>query len=147
MPKQMQFIKNLSSLHPVGDDSEKFLRRLGQGELVLVDAKRPRNLQFHRKFFAMLNLIYDQQDYYKSTDALLAVCKIATDHVDFVATKYGRVAIPKSISFAEMSEDSFAEFYDRACNWVILEVIPGLRRQDLDSEVEAELLAFGAPEG
>ena len=148
MPKQLQFVKNLSSLHPVGDDSEKFLRRLGQGELVLVDARKPRNSAHHRKFFAMLNLVLQTQDHYNSMDVLLGVCKLAIDHADVVETKsMGILKLPKSISFAALSQSEFEDIYDRSCNWVCTEVIPGLQRFDLDERVEAELLAFGAPEG
>mgnify|MGYP001576487379 CR=1 FL=1 len=135
-------VKKLSALHPFDEFGEAAMRNIGQGEIVSVEVKRPRNLRFHRKFFAMLSIILSNQDYYKSTDDLLDVCKLRVGHCRTLQTKLGQVQIPKSISFAAMDDVAFADFYDRACDWVCSEVIPGLKRKDLDQEVEAQLLAF-----
>jgi hypothetical protein len=95
----------------------------------------------------MLQIVLENQDFYKSVDDLLDVCKLRVGHCRTVATKTGDLKIPESISFAALDQDGFNAFYDRACAWVVTEVIPGLQRKHLDAEVEAKLLAFGAPEG
>jgi hypothetical protein len=123
------------------------LRKFGLGEIISVEVKRPRNLMFHRKFFAMLHIILQNQEYYKSIDDLVDVCKLRTGHCRTIATKEGDVQVPSSISFAAMDDTNFADFYDRACNWVVTEVIPGLQRHHLDAEVEESLQNFGQPEG
>lgn len=140
-------VKKLSGLHPVNESGEAVIRRFGLGEIVSVDVKRPRNVLFHRKFFAMLQIILQNQDHYKSIDDLLEVCKLRTGHCHTVDTKFGEVKITDSISFAKMDDSEFADFYDRACKWVVDEVIPGLDRQGLDDEVRLQLQDFGAPEG
>ena len=136
-------VKKLKALYPVDEAGEAILRTLAQGELVTLELKRPRNLQFHQKFFAMLSIILANQDYYKSIDDLLDVCKLAVGHCRTIRTKQGDVKIPMSISFAALDDSSFADFYDRVIVWVCTEVIPGLKRGDLDEAVEAELLRFG----
>ena len=140
-------VKNLGVLRPVDEAGEEILRHVGQGEIVAVEMKRPRNVAHHRKFFAMLSIVLENQSYYKSVEDILDVCKIRIGHVRTVQTKDGEVKIPESISFASMDQDAFNGFYNRACGWVVTEVIPGLQRKHLDAEVEAKLLAFGAPEG
>lgn len=140
-------VKKLSGLYPVDESGEAVIRKFGLGEIVSIDVTRPRNVAFHRKFFAMLHIILQNQDHYKSMDALLTVCKLATGHYYTVETKSGLVKIPDSISFAGMDETKFADFYDRACTWVVEEVIPGLDRQGLNDEVRMKLQDFGAPEG
>lgn len=135
--------KNLGKLQPIDEAGEAVLKKLGQGEIVSVELIRPRNVQHHRKFFALLQIILENQDFYKSIDDLLDVCKLRIGHVRTVQTKDGTVSIPESISFAAMDQDAFNAFYDRACNWVITEVIPGLAKKDLDAEVEEQLRAFG----
>lgn len=138
------FVKSLQSLHPADDEARTLLRTIGQGEMLSVEIHRPRNVKFHRKFFAMLKIVLDNQDYYKSMDDLLDVCKLSIGHYRTVlASKHGLVKIPSSISFAAMDQPAFEAFYDNAVAWVASDVIPGLRRQDLDAEVEAELLGFG----
>ena len=140
-------VKRLSGLHPVDEAGEAVMRRWGLGEIVSVEVTRPRNVAFHRKYFAMLNLVLQNQEHYQSVEDLLTVAKLRTGHCHTVETKHGLVQIPDSISFAAMDEDSFANFYDRACAWVCEEVVPGLLRHDLDEEVAEQLQQFGTPEG
>lgn len=140
-------VKNLGALRPVDEAGEEILRHVGQGEIVGVELNRPRNVRHHRKLFAMLSLVLENQSYYKSVEDILDVCKLRIGHCRTVRTKQGDVKIPESISFAAIDQDAFNDFYNRACGWIVTEVIPGLQRRDLDAEVEAKLLAFGAPEG
>ena len=140
-------VKRLNGLQPIDEVGEAAMRKLHLNDVVNVEIKRSRNLAFHRKFFAMLQIILQNQDHYKSMDDLLDVCKLRTGHCRTVQTRQGEVRLPKSISFATMDDTEFADFYDRACAWVVTEVIPGLERQALDEEVAARLQDFGRPEG
>ena len=140
---RMIAVKRLRGLYPTDEQGEAVLRNIGQGEIVSIEVKRPRNLAFHRKFFALLQLILENQSHYKSVDDLLDVCKIRTGHCKTVATRDGDLKIPLSISFAKMDDAEFADFYERAVAWVVEEVIPGLDRGHLDEEVRAALLEFG----
>ena len=135
-------VKKLKALYPADEAGEAVLRTLAQGELVTLELKRPRNLAFHRKFFAMLQIILQNQDHYKSVDDLLDVCKLRIGHSRKIQTTHGIVEVPASISFSALDDTGFQDFYDRACQWVITEVIPGLKRHDLDEAVEVELLEF-----
>ena len=137
-------VKRLNALYPIDETSEAAVRKFGLGEIVSVEVKRPRNVAFHRKFFAMLQIILQNQDAYKSIDDLLDVCKLRIGHFRTINTKNGEVQIPDSISFAAMDDTAFGDFYDRACNWVVTEVIPGLQRTHLDEQVALELMEFGS---
>ena len=139
--------RKLTGLFPVDETGEVVIRKFTPGEVVSIDVKRPRNVAFHRKFFAMLQIILQNQDAFKSIDDLLELTKLRTGHCHTVLTKAGEVKITDSISFAAMDDTEFANFYDRACAWVINEVVPGLDRHDLDEEVRNQLLDFGTPEG
>lgn len=140
-------VKRLGGLQPMDEAGEAALRKVGLGEVVTAEVKRPRNARFHRNFFAMLQIILANQEHYQSLEDLLDVCKLRTGHCRTIQTKQGEVKIPKSISFAAMDDTEFSEFYDPACYWVVTEVIPGLERKHLDEEVASRLLEFGRPEG
>ena len=140
-------VRKLSGLFPVDESGAAVIRKFDLGEVVSIDVKRPRNVAFHRKFFALLHVVFENQEAYKSIDDLLEIAKLRTGHCHTVATKYGEVKITDSISFAKMDESAFGDFYDRACKWVCDEVIPGLDRQGLDDEVRAQLQGFGGAEG
>ena len=137
-------VKRLGALRPTDDSGVEAMRKIGDGELVKVTWTRPRNIRFHNKFFGMLGIVLKNQEHYKSMKELLGVCKLGIGHVHVVQTPQGEVRWPASISFANMGETEFSAFYDRAVDWVLREVIPGLQRQHLDAEVEAELIGFSA---
>jgi hypothetical protein len=62
----------------------------------------------------------------------------AAGHVDFVPhPETGElIAVPKSISFANMDQPAFDEFYERAVSGVIAYVCPHMTRVGLDEAIE-----------
>lgn len=131
--------RRMGGLYPVDDAAKEVIQKLGHGEIMAVEIKRPRHLAHHRRFFAMLQIVFQNQGFYKSLDDLLDVCKLSIGHYRTVRTREGDVKIPMSISFAALDQDSFEDFYSRACDWVVQDVIPGLARHDLDEEVRIHL--------
>lgn len=130
------------ALDPIDDCGRDVLAKFGAGTVLKAEITKPRNIKFHRKYFAMLNLIFQNQDHYKSLDDLLDVCKLRIGHVRTIETRHGIERVPASISFAKMDDIAFEDIYERTFQWAVTEVIPGLQRQDLDSEVEDELREF-----
>ena len=136
------FVKRLGAFRPTDDEGIEAVWKIPDETLVRVTWTRPRNIRFHCKLFAMLKIILTNQEHYQTTAELLNVCKLRIGHVDIVQTPQGEERWPKSISFASMDETEFSVFYDRAVDWVLSEVIPGLQRQHLDGEVEAAVIGF-----
>jgi hypothetical protein len=136
------YIKTLSGFRPVNEAAEKFAHKISMGTTVELKGSRPRNLQHHKKFFKMLDIVFENQTHYKSVEELLGICKLAIGHCDVVQTPRGPQRLPKSISFASMNQSQFEDFYDRSVQWVTTDVIAGLARKDLDAEVEQALLRF-----
>lgn len=136
--------KTLNALAPVDDMGRDALAKIPLGKQVMVSVKRARNPYHHRKLFAMLGIVLANQEHYKDTDQLLAACKLATGHCDMVKTRHGMVGLPKSIAFHAMDQIAFSDFYDKAVQWVVEEVIPGLSARDLNAEVEDQLKRFSA---
>ena len=46
------------------------------------------------------------------------------------------IEIPLSISFAKMDQTEFESFYERAMDFLIAEVLPGIDSADLEREVQ-----------
>lgn len=135
-------VNRLGVLAPCDEQGRDAIAKIGHGKQVLVTVKKSRNPYHHRKLFAMLNIVLQNQDYYKDTEQLLGACKLATGHVDLINTKHGVVGLPKSISFHSMDQLAFNAFYDRAVQWVVEDVIPGLSARDLDEAVAEALGRF-----
>ncbi len=134
--KQYFFRRSLGSLRPDDTEAEEMVRGIHMNEVVAVVVRRPRNVGHHRKFFALLKKVFENQELYKSEQALLAAIKIATGHcVPLQLTDGQKAFIPSSISFASMDQAEFEKFWERVVTLVVTKIIPGLRREDLEAEI------------
>lgn len=135
--------KHFQSLRPIDEAGEEVLRHLKTGDLVKVDVKRPRNVKFFRMFWVMMTLVHrnlsdELADEYPTVETLVAAFKISTGHRDVVALPTGqKVYIPKSISWAKMTEDEFSQFYDRCADIIAKHYLPGVTSDNLKAEVES----------
>jgi hypothetical protein len=130
------FRKTLSGLKPADEGAEEALRKVPLDKVVAVKIKRPRNLGHHRKFFALLKIVYENQEVYASEQALLAAIKIATGHCTPIQLVSGQKAfIPSSISFAAMDQAEFEAFWEKVVTLVCTKIIPNLNREDLEAEI------------
>jgi len=125
-----------NKLEPVDDAGRDALARVSLGTVVRVEMKRPRNLGHHRKFWALVSLIYQNQTHYKSPEALCDVIKVLAGYAVVTRGKGGReIHIPKSISFASMDQTEFEQFWERVVTVVCEQIIPGLDRKELETEL------------
>ena len=122
-------------LVPTDDAGDAFFAKLGTRDLIRCQVTKPRNLAFHRKFFALVNLVVQNTDY-DTVDQFLHVLKVRMGHCDFVPNGKGTLAaVPRSISFAKMDNDEFAKFYNHAIDIILKYFMTGADRHDLEMEV------------
>lgn len=112
------------------DDFDK-LNELAIGEEVNAKITKPRNLRFHRKFFALLAIVEDNlpehlEKLYHNKEMMLTELKIELGYYKIHTTFDGRsFQIPLSIAFDKMDELEFRKFYNRAVNAVVKIFLPG----------------------
>ena len=115
------------------------MRKLGQGEVVMIEMKRPRNVKHHRMFWALMSLVWENMDSarYPTVDDLVSAIKIATGHRTRIELPNGEIGfIPGSIAFHKMDQAAFSDFYDRVCDLIAKHFLPGVSSADLKREVE-----------
>ena len=117
--------------------------RLRIGDNVLCTIKRPRNYDFHKKYFALLRLtvanlphLIQQQMQIFTEEDLLDCLKI--DLGLFTTRWHGGRQIVKtgSISFAKMDNTEFERFFSRSVDAILRIYLRGTDRQALIEEVE-----------
>lgn len=142
------------ALVPADAQSKATLDKWKIGQAVRVKATRARNILFHRKFFAMLELAFDawepEAKDYHGTPALKNFERFRKD-VTILAGFFtstvnlrGEVRLEaESISFDKMDEDRFGLVYDRVAGVLLEKVLnaKGYDRAELDRVVN-ELLQF-----
>ena len=140
---QFLAVRKLKALYPADEAGEAILRTLAQGELVEITLRRPRNIKHHRLFWALASLCWEQidnRDDYPDVEDLVTELKIVTGHytkrfINLDGKRY-TVLTPKSISFAAMEQPAFEEFFERCADWIVANVLPGVTKEELRSEIE-----------
>lgn len=128
-------------LEPTDELARDVLAKIPAGDLVMAEIKRARNIQHHRKFYALMTLVFQNQERYNSLDELVDVVKVYCGHCEITVTASGeKVYRPKSINFARLDQIEFDGFYDRVIEMILKRFLPTVTREDL----ERELLEFAA---
>lgn len=143
MAKEILFtITPLGKLSPVDPYSAETWAELPRGKVLGASIAQKRNVDHHRKFFALLNVVHPNQEAYPTIDGLLDGIKLAIGHTrEAINAETGEhVFAPASIAFDKMDQDQFEQFYDRAVDLICRRIIPGLGRSDLEREVN-EIIA------
>lgn len=130
-------------LIPMYDSDLDEKHRLRIGDNVLCTIKRPRNYEFHKKYFALLRLtvanlphLIQQQMQIFTEEDLLDCLKI--DLGLFTTRWHGGRQIVKtgSISFAKMDNTEFEKFFARSVDAILRIYLRGTDRQALIEEFE-----------
>lgn len=127
--------QNGGSLHAADDAAKNFLRRLGDGEFMVIDAKRSRNVQHHRKLFALLQIVLENQERFRTVDELLDFFKIATGYCETLVFAGREYVKPKSIAFESMGQDEFERFFDAVCDLIAKHILPTVTQPILEREI------------
>lgn len=87
---KVNLIRSGKVFSPVGAQDEEQLHRVRTGEIISCEFTKPRNPQFHRKFFALLNLAYE---YYEPDGGLMPQQELfgITGLAKYIAAKVGGV--------------------------------------------------------
>ena len=112
--------KNDNTLAPAYNSDYDKLKKLKVGEEYKCEVRQPRNLKFHRKFFALINMVLDNQEQYTDADKLRNDLVVEAGFSETWADLHGVIQVrAKSLSFGSMTEDEFQNVYDRVIDVVV----------------------------
>lgn len=134
--------RNVSGLGPSDDDALQHLRKLKLGTIVRADIAVPRNLGHHRKFFALLTIVWQAAGEWATVEDLLTQLKLKLGlTTDVVVRESGEVVkVLGSISFASLDQAGFDLFYERSLK-ALCEIAGGIDSDMLRQEVLNHLAA------
>lgn len=126
----------INGLVPLYSSDLEEKRKLKIGETYQVEVKRPRNYQFHKKFFALLNIGWENTDVDMPFETYRRWVTMRAGFYKVYHTPKGELYEPESIAFSSMDDDTFSEVYDRVLNIILKDT--GAEKPD----VEAMLIDF-----
>mgnify|MGYP003609594165 CR=1 FL=1 len=127
--------KHPRGLLPVYDSDLENYSKIAIGEEFEIEYTKKRNLKFHKKFFALLKLCFENQNDYRILDDLRRDLIITSGRYDEVVNKItGEVyKIAHSISFAKMGEIEFNILYEDIKT--IISKWLGIENQTIEDEI------------
>ena len=128
--------KTLAGYVPIYDSDYESCKKHKIGTEIKAKLTVPRNLQFHKKFFALIKLCYKNQEEYDSMDILRKILTMKAGFYEEVKTNKGVVFWPASISFSSMDNVEFNDLYSKVVDQVIKMI--GVTSE----EIERELINF-----
>ena len=131
------------SLRGATDSDRELLRSWPAGEVLRCRVSKPRNSRFHRKFFVLLDIAFQNQDRYGHPEPFRKALILQAGFYDEIPKLDGSgvTLVPKSISFANMDELEFSKVYNRVRDLICTEVI-GVEATELDQAVLEQLSEF-----
>jgi hypothetical protein len=126
----------INGLVPLYSSDLEEKRKLKIGETYQVEVKRPRNYQFHKKFFALLNIGWENTDVEMPFDTYRRWVTMRAGFYKVYHTPKGELYEPESIAFSNMDNDTFSEVYERVLSIILKDT--GADKPD----VEAMLIDF-----
>lgn len=128
-------IKTPSGLKPLYDSDYNNYSKIALGEEFEIEYTKKRNSRFHRKFFALLKLAFENQQDYRNLDVmrkdLIIVAGYYDEHINLITGEVTKVH--KSISFSNMGEIEFSEIYEAVKN--VISRWLGLTNETIENEI------------
>jgi hypothetical protein len=118
---KITLIKQLNNTFKIAFDSDfEKAKKIKVGEPLEYEYKQLRNIKFHRKLFALLNMVFQNQEIYNNIEHLRKDLTIEAGYYDLRANIHGEeIKEAKSISFANMDQDEFDSYYSAVLDTVV----------------------------
>jgi hypothetical protein len=133
---KLTFLKSVGGvLLPSDDECIEAMNKIKNGTEIMIEYKQKRNVKFHRKAFALLNLVLKNQDKYSNINDLLVEFKLKSGHYEEHITTKGKIIyVPKSIAFSEMDELEFNELYSKFID-IALQQFISMSKEELEQQI------------
>ena len=151
MPR-LNFTKTAAGLAPWDQDARQWFEKVDAGSAVAVNVVLPRNLGFHRKFFAMLNVAYENREWPEidtkwgkvrtNFEAFRKYVTVKAGHYTVELLPNGQIkAEPKSISWDKMEQGDFEKLYSDALDIILAEFLDKWTTADMETAIN-EMMTF-----
>ena len=141
---KLLLLNTREGLKPMYDEDYDEKKKLKIGESYEAEIRLPRNLRFHRKYFALLRCAWEylnenQQSFFKddlevfrkSLEVTAGWCEPCFD-----LSAKSWLHIPKSISFEKMKEDEFNQLYNKVRDILFGVIIPNISKEEFERNLK-----------
>jgi len=105
--------KHGRTFRPVNPPAIQFLERTDDFAWVVLQSRKQRNLGFHRKAFALLHVVFEAQEKYRTEEQLRMAMTLAAGYVKQFEIDEKTILVPESWAFdnKEMTPERFEDLF------------------------------------
>lgn len=135
---KMLLRKTLGGFAPADEMSVETAKRYKVGETYRAEVVKPRSRKTLGRYWVLCQMILDNTEMFRSKDQVSDYLKIRTGHsTSIVAKKTGEIFhVANSIDFDTLDETEFAELWQRVCDVVTEDILPGITETEINYEVQ-----------
>ena len=133
-------VKSGNVLHPTPEAVDKF-NRIPQGAIVHWTFRSPQNARLHRKLFALVRVIFNNQDQYTNERLFYKVLIMLSGFCEIVQVGDKTLFVADSVSFEKCSQAKLEEIYDKVLDVALEKFCIGSTEEEINAKVN-EVLAF-----
>jgi len=123
---------------PLYDSDYEAFKKCRKNTDLHFEVKQQRNYKFHRKFFALINMVFENQEVFTNINTLRKELTIEsgyyTEYVDFQGVVQREA---KSISFSSMDDMEFSDLFSKFIDTVIR--VMGWNGADIEENIQSYL--------
>lgn len=118
---KISLVKQLNGTFKLAYDSDfEIAKKIKAGDVIEYQFKQVRNYKFLKKFMALINLCFQNQEQFSNINDLRAELTIEAGYfISYYNLQGVETRRPKSISFASMEEDEFEKLYSDVLDVII----------------------------
>ncbi len=137
------FVKNtIKGLVPCDDNDYEAKQKLKIGEVYQVTISRPRNYEFHKKYFALINCAWEylnenQVQFFKNINNFRKTMELAAGHSEMVYSINRKEFIEQvlSIAFDKMDNDQFQDLYNRVFDVILKYPLKNISQEEFEKNL------------
>lgn len=132
---KIQVVKNLGSIKPAFNTDYELFKKIPNNEIFEIEYKKKRNINFHRKMFALLNLCFQNQSLFDNFEDMRYCLLLESGQSEFKNNAItGEIfKVPKSLQFNKMDEIEFTEVYESVRNYISKWL--GIENEEIEQEI------------
>lgn len=140
---KINVLNTVQGLVPLTDDDYDEKKKLKLGRKYTVSVKEARNYDFHKKYFALINLTWEylneeQEKFFNnSKEVFRKSLEVTAGHCEriFSFKEKNWVDIPKSVAFDKMDEFEFRDLYDSVKNVIFSSILRGISEEEFNKNL------------
>lgn len=117
---KIQVIKTNGVLKFAHNSDYELSKKIPENKIFEIEYKKQRNLKFHKKFFALIKLAFENQELYTNIDDfrhdLLVLSHFYDEKINLFTNE--KIKVAKSLKFSQMDEVEFSEVYENVKNTI-----------------------------